>query len=359
MKKHTKHFLYVIFAVSAVLSPLFGQSKKENVKLAQTGMQFLSVVSDARAAALGNGVTALSLGSASLFFNPAGLSSSPYIDVATSLNQWIADIRHNTVSASFNPEHGDYGSFGLSLQFVDYGEIIGTFVDNSRPQGYVDFSELGLANPSPTGLAIGLGYAKSLNSQFSVGGQARYVHQNLGQSVVQHDTVYSKLFDTAAQRYPDSLIHRKLVDNKKSPLVFDFGTVFKTGFKSLVIGMSIRNFSTELKYANESFELPLTFNIGLSMDMQDFIDERSVVNSFVVSVDAVHNRDYREQVFVGGECLIMNLLSLRGGYITGSDENDVTFGFGVMQSGIVFDYAYTPYGVFDSVQRLSLRFSMQ
>ena len=44
----------------------------DNDKLAQTGFQFLSVSSDARLAA--DAMTTLKNGSASLFFNPAGLS---------------------------------------------------------------------------------------------------------------------------------------------------------------------------------------------------------------------------------------------------------------------------------------------
>ena len=43
---------------------------QDNVKLAQSGMQFLSIVSDARGAAMGGAATALPMQSASLFFNP-------------------------------------------------------------------------------------------------------------------------------------------------------------------------------------------------------------------------------------------------------------------------------------------------
>jgi hypothetical protein len=302
-------------------------------------MQFLSVVSDAHAAAMANAVTSLPLRSASLFFNPAGMSEAGFLDVAVSRNQWIADIKHSTLSLSINPAQGDYGVIGVSVQVVDYGEILGTVVANNN-QGYLDYQDLGLSNPRPSGLAIGLGYAKALSDRFSVGGQVRWVRQDLGESIVPLDTSTTK------------------VRNKLSPLVFDFGTLFKTGFKSLAFGMSVRNFSGEAKYASEAFELPLTFTLGLSMDLMDFVGDRSLIRSVVVSVDAVHNRDYREQIFAGAECNIFDFFALRGGYITNSDEAGPTLGFGLSRYGLDVDYAYTPFGVFDKVQRFTVRFSL-
>jgi hypothetical protein len=53
----------------------------------------------------------------------------------------------------------------------------------------------------------------------------------------------------------------------------------------------------------------------------------------------------------------MNVLSLRGGYISSNDESGLTFGIGVSQFNFTFDYAYTPYGIFDNVQRMTARFS--
>jgi len=54
----------------------------------------------------------------------------------------------------------------------------------------------------------------------------------------------------------------------------------------------------------------------------------------------------------------MKFLSLRTGYLTGSDESGVTFGMGISRFGFTFDYAYTPFGVFGTIQRMTLRFSL-
>jgi hypothetical protein len=309
---------------------------QENVKLAQTGMQFLSVVSDARAAALAGAVTTMRMGSAALFFNPAMMAETDREwDLSSSVNFWIADIKHYTGSLFWRPASGDYGVFGISAQMVKYGEILGTSVANNNI-GYVDDGAL-----DAYGLAIGFGYAKALSEAFSVGGQIRWVTQKLGQSLVpvSGGTAYQK--------------------NEASNLgVFDFGTVFKPGLKSFAFGMSVRNFSRELKFQEQSFELPLTFTLGISMDVMDFMNDRSIVNAVQVSIDAVHNRDYYEQVFFAVEISMLEVLDLRGGYITSSDEQGVTMGFGVHKFGLGVDYAYTPFGVFTDAQRFTIRFSL-
>lgn len=54
----------------------------------------------------------------------------------------------------------------------------------------------------------------------------------------------------------------------------------------------------------------------------------------------------------------MDMLSLRGGYVSSNDENGLSFGLGVSHFGVGLDYAYTPFGVFDKVQRMSARFTL-
>ena len=138
-------------------------------------------------------------------------------------------------------------------------------------------------------------------------------------------------------------------------MAFDFGTQFKTGFKSLVFGMSVRNFSKEIKYVEEGFQLPLVFNLGISMNLMDFMEEVASLSgqSFYLSIDASHYRSHSEQVKVGLDYRIQDVLSLRSGYISNNDESGISFGIGVSYSGASFDYAYTPFGLFGTVQRMT------
>ena len=127
--------------------------------------------------------------------------------------------------------------------------------------------------------------------------------------------------------------------------------------------MSIRNFSNEAKFEEESFQLPLLFTIGISANVFDFVDVGLDGQSFMLSLDATHPRSHPEQIKIGAEYQFMKILSLRGGYVSGNSEDSFTTGFGVSTAGlgitsfgtVEFDYAYTPFGVFDNVQRFTAR----
>lgn len=342
METKTGKFV-VALLLGCLLSSGFAQ---ENVKLAQSGFQFLTVVSDARAAAMGEAMTSLQVGSSALFFNPAGMSEmTGFADATASNNQWIADIKHYTFSVALKPFKGDYGVLGLSVQSVDYGDFYGTRVNRASPQGYDDTGIFKLH-----ALALGVGYAKQLSEQFSVGAHVRWVRQNLGESDA---SAFVASADTLGGT--DTISVRK--KNVLSPFVFDFGTQFKTGLGSLVFGMSVRNFSGEVTYAEESFQAPLEFTLGISMNLMDIIGDLPN-QSLYASVDASHPRDHPEQLKVGLEYRLLNAISLRGGYVSSNDENAFSFGLGVSQYGFAFDYAYTPFGVFDNVQRFTARFSL-
>ncbi len=304
-------------------------------KLAQTGFQFLSVESDARAVGLAGATTTIGLGSASLFCNPATMAlMNTTVDGTFSQNKWFADINHNALSAAYRPMGGRLGVFGISFLSVDYGKIQGTMVwPNSA--GYIDTHIL-----QPSAMAIGFGYAKSLSSQFAIGAQIKYAGQQLGNSIIEIE---------------DSLSVRKY--RAFSP-AFDFGTHFKTGWKSIVFGMSVRNFSKEIKYEDEGFQLPLTFQMGISMNLMDFVPSMAKLHTLMCSIDAAHPRSYPEYINVGFEYKFKNFLSARYGYMGNRDLRSSNYGIGVNLFGFTFDYSYTPFNYFDGVQCLTFRFSM-
>jgi len=320
-------FCIVLAGVGMLAAPgVFSQ-----VKLAQTGFQYLSVSADARPAAMGNAFTTVEGSSGALFYNPAGMARTPYfVDVMANQTQWIAGINHYALSAAISPANGRYGVFGVSVVSVDYGDIQGTMVW-SNSAGYVDTEVF-----SPNAIAIGLGYARALTDKFSVGGQVKFVAQSLGKSVIPGDEVRKNVASVAA---------------------FDFGTIYRTGFRSLAFGMSVRNFSKEIKFEKEGFQLPLTFKIGISANAFDFFARGIENQSLLIVIDAVHPRSFSEYLNFGGEYRFGDFFSARAGYISAQDDYGFTFGFGVKVLGFAFDYAYTPFGIFDDVQRFTLRFS--
>lgn len=341
------HNLIIVAVAVALLLPCGLMAK--NVKLAQSGFQFLSVVSDARAAGMAQAMTSLQVGSSALFFNPAGMASmAGFVDGTASVNSWIADIQHNTFSIALSPAGGNYGVIGFSFQNVNYGDFYGTKVNKALDAGYEDTGIFSLSAN-----AIGVGYAKRLTDRFSVGGQVRKVYQDLGKSEI---PLIQTLTDTSGEAYQDT--SGKIVSNTLSPYAIDFGTQFKTGYKSLVFGMSVRNFSQEIMYVEEGFQLPLVFNLGISMDLMDIIGSGGLDQSLYVSIDASHYRSRSEQLSIGLDYKLLQMLSVRSGYTTGVDEGGLSFGVGVTKFGFSFDYAFTPYGVFGNVQRMTVRFAL-
>ena len=345
MKKISKTLFLTLLAVSFLSE---NNTAQEYKKLAQTGFQFLSVVSDARGAAMAEAMTSLQTGSSALFFNPAGMADmATFFDVSASTNKWIADINHTAFSLALNPFSGNYGVIGFSVQMVNYGDFYGTVVNRANPQGYDDTGIFSLK-----ALALGIGYAKQVTDRFSIGGQVKWIRQDLGESTIPVNIRVNPINEDT--RIADTAT----TSNKLSPFVFDFGTQFRTGIKSLVFGMSVRNFSKEVEYVDEGIQAPMVFTLGISMDVMDLLNELTVKQSLLVSLDASHYRDHPEQIKVGLDYKILDVFSIRGGYISSNDESDFTYGIGITKYGFSFDYSYTPFGVFDNVQRFTARFSL-
>lgn len=308
----------------------FVSSLSAQTKLAQSGFQFLSVSQSARATALGSAFTTVEGVPNAIFYNPAGIARiSSRFGIAVNYFNFIADIRHASAVVTFSPQGGQYGVFSFSVQSVDYGDLEGTQVWPNE-QGFID-----TGNFNPQALSIGVGYGRALTNKFVVGGQIKLVGQYLGQSAL-----------------PSGVTK----DNVANVVAFDFGTIYKTGFKSLSFGMSVRNFSQEIKYEEEGFQLPLTFRIGLSVDAMDFLMPDQEQHRLLVTFDAAHPRSFSEYINLGVEYLFMNTFALRFGYISGHTEYDYSLGFGLQTLGLDLNYAYQPFGVFGAINRFSVAF---
>lgn len=328
--------LRFILAATVSLAVLAGTAAGQQ-KLAQSGMKFLNVGADARSAALGDAVTSLEGSAPSMFSNPASMARiTDFATVSLSRTQWIAEITHNYGSVAFAPWNGEYGVIGVFVQAVDYGVIQETILDQGT-QGFLD-----LGTFRPTAGVIGLGYARALNDQFSVGGTLKYARQNLGDATVQ--------------------LREEKQGNAVGVAAFDLGILYKTGFKSLNFGMSVRNFAREVYFQKEGFQLPLTFKIGISMNVGDLADIDHDTHGLLITLDAEHPRDYFEQVHVGAEYVFMKILALRVGFVSPADEYNISYGVGLHKAfeglGFGLDYAYTPFGIFGGVHRFSFDFSL-
>jgi hypothetical protein len=346
---HLTRLSLVVFTAAVVASGQEPGSNIQTQKRAQTGLKYLAVGSFAHLTGMAEATTALEGTAASLFYNPAGIARMQgFAEVGLGTADWIADIKHNSVCMVISPWGGDFGSVGFFFQNVDYGEIQAT-VRANNDQGYLDIGTF-----KPGGSAIGIGYAIPLSDRFSVGGTVKLAKQNLG------DGILEAIFVPGSDGKDSASTASNSQSFKTDVVAFDFGVLYKTGIKSLAFGMAVRNFSREIKYIREGFQLPLSLRIGLSMNMLDLFDVPASSQALVMAVDAEHPRDYDEQVRVGLEYTFAEMVSLRVGYVTPADGQAVAYGLGVKQSlagvNLAVDYSYTPFEVFDGVYRLSLRF---
>lgn len=315
----------VIFLCIALIMPASAAMKK----LAQTGMKFLDMNVVPRAVAMGGSYMLVGDDATALFYNPAGIAyTGNSVDFFASQTEWVADISYTAGGLIKNM--GNLGTFGVSIIYASYGTIMGTVIADTEI-GYEDTDDVDAG-----AMAVGVAYGRQLTNKFSIGGQIHYATQKLGSNVI--------------------TVGGELQENKVSGITYDFGTIFYPGFKSLRIGMAIRNYSGEFEYEEETFQAPLSFTIGAAMDVLDLMGEHE--NRLLVSIDAVHPRDYTERLNIGAEFLLMDMFAIRAGYRYNYDEEALTLGAGLNYTlsglSVRIDYAYTPLEKFDAVNRFSM-----
>jgi hypothetical protein len=330
-------FLLVSFVIAQEVVDEQGVGLK---KSGQTTMNFLEVNVIPRAVGMGDAYTAVGEGISSVFYNPAGLSEiNNRFEILVTTTQWIADINYYVAGVGWNL--GNVGTLGLSLLSVDYGDIIGTrllSVEESETDN-VGYLETGPVD-NVGAYSIGLTYARNISHAFSMGVALNYANQQLGQSIVY-----------GGQK-----------DNAQGKIFFNLGAKYYTPIKSLRLGMSMRNFSTQVKYEEISAYLPMTFAVGAAMDLMSVLmrsDENN--NSLLASVEFTHPNNYTERLRLGLEFNWSGILALQVGYNTNHDISSLAFGFGIsgeiMNTRASVSYSYSRMDIFDDVNRLGLTFA--
>jgi len=334
MNKFRTYVIPIIVLLLVLNLPLQAVGLK---KIAQSGMKWLSIPVGANGAALGNAYVAMVNDASSVFWNPAGLGLSEGKHIFLSQTRWIAEINVNAAAVSWNAE--TWGVFAAHFISVDWGTFHGTRRANND-QGFVETGTF-----SPTNYAVGVSYARRVSDAFSFGGTLKYLYEELGSNLE------GSLTDPA---------DRKTYKAEKSVMAFDFGTIYYTGFKDLRLAMTLSNFSQELKYRAEHFQLPLTFKFGVAMDVTQFWKEESDQKVTLV-IDAVHPRDFTERVHFGLEYNFRDMVFLRGGYKTNYDEEDFSLGagfqYGLGNFKLGLDYSYVNFQNFDAVHMFSFDFN--
>ena len=342
MKK--KVFIFVIIILLAFLqADGFAQMKKT----AQSGMTYLSISLGARESAMGNASVASVDGVESIFYNPGRLADVQGLGISVNQVNWLADTKLYGLAAVYG--FGRYGTVGVDLVYMDYGTIVGTqVVDKSvNSRGFIFTGDVKVQD-----YAFGIAYAYKVNERFGFGAKVKMVHEDLGDAFLATSEIDASqgLFDGEMRNW--SLNHWG----------FDFGAFYDVGYKDLCFAVAIQNFSGDMKYWFEEFQMPLALRMGLSMDIARlFLDDNSQIE-INTALDAIHPIDYTERIHVGLEFVYMKLLALRAGYKFNYDVENFSVGVGIKfdYDGYIgsFDYAYNNAEYFGSVNRFTLNFAL-
>lgn len=287
-------------------------------RVGTSAAQFLKIGVGARAVALGESYVAIANDAEALFWNPAGISQTTKNDYFFTYNQWFSDIQIYYSGAIFH---------------VNPFNTVGVFFTTLSTDPMIETTEL---EPKGTGryfaygdLVGGLSYARNMTNKFSFGINLKYFQETLAEL-------------------------------KMTSVLFDLGTYYKTGWKSIRFGVSVTNFTSDMgakgsyTYTNlanatikvtefQEFTPPIIFRIGLAGEALE-----TVAHKCTWSVQLNHPNDNSENINLGAEYWYRNFLALRGGYITGRTDRDISFGFGLNipmgKNSFRLDYSYANFG---------------
>lgn len=306
----------------------FAAIGEETAKVGTVGSQFLKIGVGARGAAMGGAFEAVSDDITAVFWNPAGLVNINATNVFVSHITWLADIDYETVILAKNFDR--LGAIGLSVSYLNSGDIEETTFE--QPEGTGSYF-------SCNDLMVGLSYARRLTDKFSFGANVKFIREEL-------DDLVSTAWST------------------------DFGVQYYTDFRSLRMGMSIRNFGPEIQLSGDYFDydngnllsepteylpyhFPMIFKVGIAMELIDEADSR-----VTLAADLVHPNDNLERINTGLEAMLGKTLALRGGYTFRHDSAGPAVGAGFFWKGLIVNYSYTDYGILDWVQRFDFIFNL-
>jgi len=298
-------------------------------KVGSTSMQFLKVMPCARATAMGDAYAVLASGAEAVFWNPAGLARVQNTEASLSYVRWIFDTQQGALSIATSL--GDYGSVGVQLQYVDFGEIQEALW-SSPFKDDIEYPGLTGNTFRPFAYLVGISYAYQLTDKFSTGFTAKYAHESLynGSTV-------------SAMTSQGNAVEANTWANT---VMFDFGIWYNTGYHTVRIGASVQNFGPNVTYATEASPIPLGLRVGIAADVMgpDALLMSDENNRVGIAFELFQPNDYTQQAHIGMEYEFSGIAALRAGYKFNYDADGFTAGAGVHQdfggTRLSVDYSY-------------------
>lgn len=341
MKTKQPISILIVFILSMTLHAGF---VKNVSKTGTTSAVFLEIEAGARAIGMGGAFVAVANDSSAIYWNPAGLAKLQRSEALLNHTEWIADINYDFAGMVIKLDEAN--SFGVSYTGINLADMeIRTILE---PDGTGELF-------SVNGMSLGLSYARNLTDRFSIGFNGKYIQEN---------------------------IHNM----SSNAFAIDIGTLFKTRFNGMTIGMSISNFGNKMTLSGkdalvrhdidtniegnndrinahldtDAWSLPLMLRLGVAMDVL-----KTSFSRLTLAVDAMHPSDNLESLNAGAEFALKEFLFLRGGYTNlflKDGEESFAVGGGIHYdirgfASLFFDYAYSDFGILLNVHRLSIGLS--
>ena len=330
--------------VGFLLSALYSQTSDELAKVGTSGAQFLKYPVGARGAALGNGLIVKVQDASAVFWSPAGLARVEGMSAFYTHTSLFMDMSFDGASLVYT--HPKYGNVGINFVYFSSGDIEETTVEQQSGTGN---------NFQFTDLALGVSYARALSNRFSIGGNLRYIQENLAAGLGSNGEFTAENWSV------------------------DIGILYLTDFKGLSLGMKISNFGPQLEpegtyqdwdngnpvmdpsnptdvleIGYKEYHMPLTFQFGIGFDPISI-----GAHHLTLFTVLEHPNDNIEVFNIAGEYTLKiptAELALRSGYSPGHDIKGLTFGLGIKYQGIQLDYALVDYGLLEFVNTFSITF---
>ncbi len=325
MKKTIFILLTFTFALQAQLFPNLGGQRAGTA-----AAQFLKIGVGARAIGMGEAFTAMADDAEALYWNPAGMILAEKNRVIFSRVEWVVDVDINYGGIIWHLN--DANALGLAITHLTSGDMKETTelqpLGTGRTFTFSDF-------------LVGLSYSRRLTSQFSFGVTAKFMQES----------VYGL---------------------EMRSLLFDLGTYYDTGFHNIRFAMVVTNFGEDMSPEGsiedrdlnnetvrindfQAFPPPTVLRMGLASEVYE-IENHKVSASLQLN----HPNDNKENISLGLEYTLFNQFALRGGFRTGSTEENFSAGLGFFLptaiTDLKMDYALTDFGRLGFVNRFAVQF---
>jgi hypothetical protein len=284
-----------------------------------TAANFLKLGIGPRAIAMGEAQVGLADDVYATYWNPAGLAQLQVREAGFVQTQYIQDIQSQF--AAYAHPHPTLGTLAGSFTFLNVGKF-DAFDAAGQPSGQVS------ANDS----ALALSYARSLwrnrrmGSQWCIGATGKLIQERLD--------------NVAARSYA-----------MDAGILYVPGKTLGETLDGVRAGLAVRNIGSQMKFDQESFNLPRSVTAGLSWT-GIWLGE-----SLTIALDGEQPNDGKRTLGAGAELSTLRLLILRGGWSTRNDlGSGLRLGAGLRFKAIQLDYAFAGAGDLGQTHRIGITF---